>query len=297
MIGFLIKKTMARISIKLFKEVLQEAKYFPHHAYKVSTSRAKNGVYPHEKYTFGPKENQYLCWFEPKEVRYAPIIVFYHGGGWTFGSPELFSDRAKLFVELGYRVVMPAHRKLPRNRYPQIRQDLILTLETIRHILKTKKITSQKLLVGGMSSGGNLAGLLLFDQTLWAKGNWQASDFIGGFFCGAPMNLAGMTDSFVLENYAGKRHSDTFRLASPMQHLPPQMNKPILVIHGTKDGLVNYQSTADFVTELALRNQQKTDFYTIRGGSHLKAVSWAYEENEVRKKILDWLKQFSHLRS
>lgn len=280
---------MRSLSLKLIKEVLQEAKYLPYHAYKVSSGRAKNGVYPHEKYNFGKEKNQYLCWFEPKEVLHDKIIVFYHGGGWTFGTPELFSDRAKIFVELGYRVVMPAHRKLPKNRYSQIHQDLGLTLQKIESILAEKKIGQQQIIVGGMSSGGNLAGLLLFDQSLWKGTRFKANNFGGGFFCGAPLNLAGMTDSFLLANYAGKRNTDTFYRASPISHLPTTFNKPILIVHGTNDGLVNYQGTKEFVNQLKLINQQTTDFHIIKDGSHLKAVSWAYEENEVKAKIIRWL--------
>jgi len=280
---------MHLLSIKLIKEVLQEARYLPYHAYKVSTGRVKNGVYPHEKYSFGKEKNQYLCWFEPKEVLHDKIIVFYHGGGWTFGTPELFSDRAKIFAELGYRVVMPAHRKLPKNSYPQIRVDLQLTLKKIRSVIQDKKIKDQQIIVGGMSSGGNLAGLLLFDETLWQGTGIQENDFGGGFFCGAPLNLASMTDSFLLANYAGERNSSYFQKASPISHLSASFNKSILVVHGTKDGLVNYNGTATFVEKLKQLNKGNTDFYTIKKGSHLKAASWAYEENEVKARIISWL--------
>jgi len=283
------------LSIKLIKEVLKEVKYFPHHAYKVTTGRMKAGVYPHQKYTFGPHKQQYLCWFEPKKITQDQIIIFYHGGGWTFGTPELFSDRAKLFGELGYPVVMPSHRKLPLYGYKEIREDLILTLKKMYEILKANGWLHKKIILSGMSSGGNLAGLLLLDHSLLKDTGFSKTDFVGAMFCGAPLNLNGMTDSFVLAKYAGKRTDKSFKYASPMYHLPSKMNKPILVIHGTEDGLVNYQSTADFIEKLALLNKAKTNFYSIPKGSHLKAVSWAYEDNEVRKKIIGWLaKNFSN---
>ena len=277
------------VSLKLIKEVLKEARYFPRHAYKVGTSRAKNGVFPHEKFTFGKAEKQYLCWFEPKKVTQDKIIIFYHGGGWTFGTPELFSDRAKLFMDQGYIVVMPAHRKLPKFWYPHIKEDLGLALKKVRSIMQQKDILDKKILVGGMSSGGNLAALMLLDQSIWADTGFKSNDFVGGFFCGAPLDLNAMTDSFVLASFAGKRNSETFQLASPISHLPESINKPILIVHGTRDGLVNYQCALDFVEKLRKVNKKPIDFYTIPKGSHLKAVSWAYEDNEVRQHILTWL--------
>ncbi len=277
------------LSLKLIKEVLKEVKYFPHHAYKVTSGRIKTGVYPHKKFTFGPHKKQYLCWFEPQKITQDQIIIFYHGGGWTFGTPEVFSDRAKLFGALGYPVIMPSHRKLPLYSYQEIREDLILTLKKVYEILKTKGWLHKKIILGGMSSGGNLAGLLLLDHSLLADTGFSQSHFVGALLCGAPVNLEGMTDSFVLANYAGKRTEKSFKEASPMHHLSKELDKPILVVHGTQDGLVNYQGTADFVEKLTPLNKATTDFYTIPNGSHLKAVSWAYEDNEVRNKIISWL--------
>jgi len=140
-----------------------------------------------------------------------------------------------------------------------------------------------------MSSGGNLAALLLLDQSLLLDTGFTPAAFAGALLCGAPVNLEGMTSSFVLAKYAGKRTDSSFKKASPIYHLPTTLDKPILIIHGTNDGLVNYHGTAEFVNKLTSINKSQTDFYTIPNGSHLKAVSWAYEDNEVRKKIINWL--------
>ncbi|MEM6320167.1 MAG: alpha/beta hydrolase [Bacteroidota bacterium] len=280
------------VSLQLLREVFQELPYFPRHAYKVGASRIVNGVVPHEKYTFGPEKNQYLCWFEPNVERGRQkdkVIIFYHGGAWTFGKPEIFSDRAKLFVDLGYTVVMPAHRKLPLNGYKEIREDLILTLAKIRDLRQAKELASTSLIVGGMSSGGNLAALLLLDKTLHSAANWKNIPFIGGFFCAAPLHLAEMTDSFLLTQYAGPPDTATFQQASPINYLSPSQYGKWLVVHGTKDGLVKYKSTKKFVETCRKNTAIDLEFHTIVSGSHLQSVSWAYENNAVRRRILDWL--------
>ena len=81
--------------------------------------------------------------------------------------------------------------------------------------------------------------------------------------------------------------------ASPINFLPTSFSKRLLVVHGTADGLVNYQGTANFVKQLNKVSKIPIDFYTIPNGSHLKAVSWAYEDNEIRQKILNWLAQIA----
>lgn len=277
------------LSIKLVREVLREVQYLPRHAYKVIQGRLKNGVYPHQKHAFGQHLKQYLCWFEPKEVTKKHLLIFYHGGGWTFGKPEVFSDRAKLFAEAGYQVVMPAHRKLPFNGYQEIREDLILTLKKVYEIMQTKGILDKKIILGGMSSGGNLAALLFLDHSLLENTGFTPAHFVSAFLCAAPLSLADMTDSFLLTNYAGKRGMLNFKNASPINFLPTSFSKRLLVVHGTADGLVNYRGAANFVKQLNKVSRIPIVFYTIPKGSHLRAVSWAYEDNAVRQKILSWL--------
>lgn len=277
------------LSFKLIKEVLKEVKYLPRHAYKVTSGRLKQGTYPHQKYKFGTHSRQYFCWFEPPHATQNEIILFYHGGGWTFGNPELFSDRARLFAEHGYQVVMPAHRKLPLHNYSNIREDLTLTLTKLYEVMKSKALLHKKIILGGMSSGGNLAALLLLDHSLLEGTGFASDQFSRALLCGAPVNLAGMTDSFLLRLYAGKKNNTNFKKASPIQYISDTFSKPILIVHGTEDGLVSFQSTAKFVDTLKKISTAPIDFFILQNGSHLKAVSWAYENNEVRVKILDWL--------
>ena len=277
------------LSYKLVKAALREVKQLPRHAYKVTTGRIKNGAYPYEKIAFGAHRHQYLCWFEPNLDSKKHIIIFYHGGGWTFGRPEIFRDRAKLFAEAGYQVVMPAHRKLPFYDFTAIREDLTLTLKQLFITMQTKRILHKKIIVGGVSSGGNLAALLFFDPSLLEGTGFKPDQFTSAFFCGAPVNLEGMTDSFLLRKYAGKKGSRRFSNASPINLLPNSFSKELLVIHGTEDGLVNYESTVSFVQKLKKISTTPIEFYTIPNGSHLESVSWAYENNPIRQKILAWI--------
>ena len=286
-IGTSLNLTM--LSKKLITEILKEANHFPRHALRVMTTVVTRKIFPHKKYTFGKHPRQYLCWFEPEKDTRNQIIIFYHGGAWTFGTPEIFSNRAKILTQQGYQVIMPSHRKLPFNSYKEIREDLILTLTKVYELMAKKGILHKKIILGGMSSGGNLIGLLLFDNTFLKQTNFTTEHFVGGFFLAAPLSLEGMTESFVLELYAGKKNTEIFKKASPINFLPDTFSKPVLIVHGTEDGIVKYQSTIDFVKALEKVSTILVDFYTIKGGSHLKAASWVYKNNALRKKILSWL--------
>ena len=279
------------LSFELIKEVSRELRKFPQHAYKVIQHRLIGAKVHYKKYYFGKHPKQYLCWFEPAKHTQDAIILFFHGGAWTFGSPELFNNRATLFTKLGYTVVMPSHRKLPQFGFSDIREDLSLILNKIGQLLVDKGISNKKIILGGMSSGGNLAALLLFDNSILLETTFKKEDFTGAFLCAAPLNLKEMTPSFVLTKYAGKRASNSFRKASPINHIPSHFSKPILIIHGTKDGLVKFDSVRIFVEKLNLNSLVPVDFHIIPDGSHLDAVSWAYEDNAIRKVVFNWLEK------
>lgn len=279
------------LSKELLKGVFKEVRHFPIHAYKVVKSKWKNSGITFTKYAYGKHRKQYFCWFEPSQNTQDKIIVFYHGGAWTFGTPELLNERAALFLERGYTVIMPSHRKLPMSNFKHIREDLVLTLRKISEVRKERGVINKKILLGGMSSGANLAALILFDQGLYSETGLSSSDVIGAFLCAAPVNLAGMTASFLLARYAGKKGSKNFEQASPINHLPISFSKPVLVVHGTEDGLVKYESSAAFVKALEKVSTIPVVFHSIKNGSHIDAVSWAYEDNGVRRVILTWLEQ------
>jgi len=282
-----------QLSFELIKEVVKEVRVFPPHARRVMVDRLTKEVIPFEKYYYGLHRKQYFCWFDPENIERDHLIIFFHGGAWTFGSPELFNNRAALFADDGFEVLMPSHRRLPRFRYPHIRTDLRRMLQKLDLLMTRKNIRHKKIILGGMSSGGNLAALMLFDPGLLDGTGFRPDDFAGAFLCAAPVNLEGMTDSFLLTRYAGKKAASDYSNASPINHLPNRLEKPVLLIHGTEDGLVKYQSTADFVAALKNINRAPVTFHTLPGGSHLDAVSWAYEDNEIRKVILHWIRQIA----
>lgn len=275
-------------SKELFRGILKEMKKMPKHAQNVRHSYTN--VLPHQKIAYGTHRQQYLCYFEPENIDASkPLIVFYHGGSWLVGKPEMFTNRAQVFVEQGYTVVMPAHRKLPFHRYYSMREDMILVLQSVKRLLTEKGTPNKKIILAGMSSGGNLAALSFFDASIAAEAAFNADQIIAGFFCGAPLNLAGMPDSIVIRGYADEQHTSMFRQASPITFLSASSpSKPVLVVHGAEDGLVAYSSILTFKERLRAIAPTDLTLCTLPNGSHIDSVRWAVQDGEVRQIILDW---------
>ncbi len=275
-------------SKELLQGILKEIKKMPKHAQNVRQSYRQ--VLPHQKIAYGAHRQQYLCYFKSDRIDASkPLVVFYHGGSWLLGKPEMFTNRAQVFVEQGYPVVMPTHRKLPFHRYFSMREDMILVLQAVQKLLSSTGDPDRKIVLAGMSSGGNLAALSFFDPSIAAEAGFNTDQIIAGFFCGAPLNLAGMPDSIVIRGYADEQHTDMFQQASPINFLSATSPaKPVLVVHGSEDGLVAYSSILAFKERLRAVSSTDLTFCTLPDGTHIDSVRWAVQDGEVRQIILDW---------
>jgi len=251
-------------------------------------------IAPTAKYHYGQQQQQYVCYFHPEKIDPTkPVLVFFHGGCWMIGKPEMFTNRARIFVEAGYPVFMPTHRKIPHFWYGDIKEDLISIFQRLPEWMATHNLQDRPIVIGGMSSGGNLAALATYDDNILDTAGFPIEKIIGSLFCAAPLNLEGMPDSIILRAFAGKKSLNAFRLASPINHLKATHHKPMMIVHGGNDGLVEYDSVVAFKNKAAEITKSPIKFVTIPKGAHISAVKWVGPDLQIRHMILDWLANIS----
>lgn len=62
--------------------------------------------------------------YRPESAEPGPLLLYFHGGGWTFGFPELGETWAYKFVkERGFTVVSVGYRSSPENPFPMAAND------------------------------------------------------------------------------------------------------------------------------------------------------------------------------
>lgn len=98
--------------------------------------------------------------YEPKEGRgiRLPVLLYLHGGGWTFGSINScgrFCDAMAVSGQM--RVIALDYRLAPEHPYPAGLHDCIAAVEYIIEHSDDLQIDSDRITLGGDSSGGNLA--------------------------------------------------------------------------------------------------------------------------------------------
>lgn len=263
-------------------------------SYWLELSRIDISGMQESKISYGDHHRQYFLYIPPPpeaEIN-DKIVVYFHGGGWKFGKPELFKPSIKTFHDAGYPVILPSVRRTPYYNYYDMREDLNLLTLKIRELQRQYQWEDKRLLLSGMSAGGNLAALLCFDHHQLSELDLSPSFFAGLFVLGAPLDLEHMQDSLLLRAFAGTRESEQFRLANPMEHWRRyQPATPVFCVHGQCDGLVAYQSALAFVRTFENLQPEKIQFVSSESGTHLDAAAWGHNDIELKREILAWLKK------
>jgi len=248
------------------------------------------------RHSFGKHARQYFLHFPPTDLNAEKkqVVVFFHGGGWSLGSPEMFKVNAAFFASRGYHVFMPSYRRIPVYRYPEIREDLDTGFLEILSLMKKAGLENHKIILGGMSAGGNLAALLAYDRVGLQARNIDPAIFSGLILFGAALDLSGMQASPVRWCYAGSLKDPGFAKASPINYLAEKETLPALIIHGTHDGLVAFRSADTFLKKLSGRQTKNLTIRILPKGTHLDAGSWNFFDNDLRKLLVKWLEERNH---
>lgn len=108
-----------------------------------------------EEVDAGGVQAEWVCWPGSSDDS---ALVYFHGGGYVFGSPAGHRDLAwRLSKEGGVRVLMVDYRLAPEHRFPAAVDD---ATAAYRWVLD-QGIDPQKIMVGGDSAGGGLSAALM----------------------------------------------------------------------------------------------------------------------------------------
>jgi acetyl esterase len=90
-----------------------------------------------------------------------PVLVYYHGGGWTIGDLDTHDTLCRELCNLsGCAVVAIDYRMGPEDRFPAAVDDVLAATHWIRRQAASLGVDPERLAVGGDSAGGNLAAVV-----------------------------------------------------------------------------------------------------------------------------------------
>ena len=253
-----------------------------------------------QRLTYGEHPRQYYHYYpapanSPKRDQ---VIVYWHGGGWTTGAPDQHQYLAHLLQQQGYTLIFPAYRLTPDYHFEDLRADVDAALLHSLDFLKQQGITDPQLILGGTSAGGNLATLLAYDEQRWANMALDRQDLLlGTFSIAGALDLAEMESTIALRRYAGRQGEAQFEQANPKNWVNASDAFPFLCLHGTKDGLVDYDAARSFCQTVRLFCSDCVDFASFDNMTHLQVGAMWYYRPKAQKgqdqTLLQWLQRLA----
>ncbi|MGH3434706.1 MAG: alpha/beta hydrolase, partial [Thermocrispum sp.] len=100
--------------------------------------------------------------YSPRDVAGpAPLLVFFHGGGWVVGSINSHDYAARfLALHAGVRVLSVEYRLAPDHRFPAAVNDALAAFDHAYKHADDLGADQSRIAVGGDSAGGNLAAVV-----------------------------------------------------------------------------------------------------------------------------------------
>ena len=118
---------------------------------------APEGLVRHLDIPYGEDDLQKLDVYYPEGTDTPlPTIISIHGGGWFYGSKELYSHYCMRLAQRGFTVVNFTYRLAPEHKYPAPLEDTCLVLHWLRANAKDYCIDEKNLFMLGDSAGGQL---------------------------------------------------------------------------------------------------------------------------------------------
>ena len=220
----------------------------------------------------------------------SPVVVYFHGGGWTGGSKEGSAPALEIWEELGWAVINVQYRLADVAHAPAAVEDCRCALRWVYRNAEQYNFDLERIIVTGGSAGGHLAlttGMLPESAGLdrqcpgdrrrtWSTGNTSTEELK----VAAIINWYGISDVVDLidrppgssgnftEAWLGSRtdREEVAKRVSPLTYVRPGL-PPILTIHGDADPIVPHSHATRLhqaLDEVGVPNK----LFTVPGAGH-----------------------------
>ena len=168
--------------------------------------------------------------FRPSAAKDLPVLLYAHGGGWTFGSVDSHDRFTRLLArESGAAVLGIDYRLGPEHPFPAGMHDTIAAIDWLRREGAARGLDATRLALGGDSAGANIA--LSAMLALRDAGGAMPAGAVLFYGCYAPMHdtpshrrfgggdfgLSTERMRWYWRNHLGALPEDTTALAVPLR--------------------------------------------------------------------------------
>ena len=181
-----------------------------------------------------------------KENDHRPVIVFFYGGGWSWGDKKYFTFVADSFVDKGYVVVIPDYTLYPTAQYPEFVKDGAKAVAWVKQHIAERGGDAEQLFVAGHSAGAYIAAMVAFNDQYLAAEQQSTSIIKAVAGIAGPYNFTPKEQAYI--DVFGEENFDDMKILNHVNGNEP----PALLIHSEGDttvGLFNQTLMEDALIE------------------------------------------------
>ncbi len=243
-------------------------------------------TYPHiaKDIAYGDRPRQTLDVYWPPDPGGAPdggnrlpVLLFVHGGSWSWGDKSLYSLAGARFTARGFVVVIINYALYPDTTFPTFVEDAAAAIAwTVRHIAAYRG-DPERLFALGHSAGGHILSLVALDDRYLAAHGLSRAVLRGFVGIGAPTDLTTLTRHLETRPSVGSAAAlrtvmggdQRLPEADPIRHARGDA-PPILLVHGRRDDVAPIAIARNFASALQaagawveLREYDRADHYSV----------------------------------
>jgi acetyl esterase len=128
---------------------------------KAGRAAAEPVAYVEDRAVPGPAGEIPVRAYRPSDEALLPVLVWFHGGGWTIGSLETHDLTCRSLANaVGCIVVSVDYRLAPEHKFPSAADDAFAATQWVEDHAGELGGDPNRIAVGGDSAGGNLAAVV-----------------------------------------------------------------------------------------------------------------------------------------
>ena len=190
----------------------------------------------HADLAYGDDPKQLLDVYVPNAAApgLRPIVVFWHGGRWSYGDKDDYRFVAEALTEMGYVAVLPNYRHYPEVKLPGFMQDAARAARWAEGHAGEFGADPQRLYLMGHSAGAHMAVLLTLDRRYFTALGSPPPTVAGAIGLSGPYDFLPLREDDVKDMFGPPL---LYPDSQPI-HFVRADAPPMLLVHGLRDDLV-----------------------------------------------------------
>lgn len=207
------------------------------------------------------KERCKLDVYYPENIKDAPVLVWFHGGGLIGGNKYIPEE----MLNSGYVVVAANYRFVSKANIDEVIDDAAAAVAwTFKNIEKYNG-SAKKIFISGHSAGGYLIDMIGLDKHWLAKYDINADDIVALF----PFSGQCVTHYELRKQQGISPFQATIDKYAPLTYVRPDAS-PIIILSGDREMELygRYEEQAYFWRMLKLCGHKDVSLYEMQGYNH-----------------------------